>query len=92
MAKPTPAEARERKGELIKLGKDVLTMTEGPGWKYLAGKLDELESSAKTDILSATSWDDFLSKKAYLDGLGALNREVAKTISRGRNQERSLTS
>jgi len=92
MAKPTPSEARERKGELIKLGKDVATMTESPGWKYLAGKLDELESSARNEILSATSWDDFLSKKARLDGLGTLNREVAKTISRGRNQERSLTS
>ena len=92
MAKPTPNEVRERKEEIIKLGKDIATLTESEGWKYLSSKLDELINSSKEEVLKANSWDDFLTKKAYHEGVGALKREVAKTISRSQHQQSSLTT
>lgn len=89
MAKPTPNEVKERKEQIIKLGKDVATMTQSQGWKYLDEKLIELEESAKEDIHRATSWDDFLVKKGIYAGLSKLRDEVAKTISRSQNAEKA---
>ena len=92
MSQPTPKEVKERKEQIVKLGKDMATMCESTAWKHLESKLVELEESAKQDVLLSLDWETFLLKKGTLEGLGALRREVAKTISRARNQESTLKS
>lgn len=92
MSKLTPNEAKERKEQIIKLGRDMATMIESSSWKYLEEKLSSLEESAKQDALGSPDWETLLQKRGYLEGLGALKREVASTISRAINQERTLKS
>jgi len=68
----------------------IETLTQDDGFKLLMESLQKTVDSAKEDIYNATEWNDFVSKKAYYDGLLALSREVDTIISRGKRAELTI--
>lgn len=86
----TVKDINDSKARMIKQGRDMQQLTQHEGFKLLMKRLQELSDTAKEEIVSSETWEDFLKKKAYLSGLLALSREVDTIISRGKSQERNL--
>lgn len=75
---------------MINQGHDMQTLKEDERFQFLMKQLATITSQAEADIKSATSWDDFLTKKGMYQGLIALSREIDTIIARGKTKERIL--
>jgi hypothetical protein len=60
------------------------------GYKLVIEQLKPIRDSK--DLSLAESWEDFLQKKAYLDGLEAFNLVMDKILAKAKTAERTLTS
>lgn len=58
------------------------------GYKLVIGQLKPIRDSK--DLSLAKSWEDFLEKKAFLDGLNAFELAVDKIIAKAKTAERTL--
>jgi hypothetical protein len=92
MDKPKYIEIREKKLEKIKQSQDIKTLTQDARFQFLMNKIADRIKSSEEEIKTSKSWEDFLTKKAYYEGLKALRIEIDTIISKGETTERSLKS
>lgn len=86
----TRKEAIEAKQRLLSAGRLLQELTLHDGFILLLERLNKRTAGAKEAVMTAQSWEEFLSKKSYLEGLSALQEEVDTIISKGKSAERSL--
>lgn len=92
MDKPKHIEVREKQVEKIKQSQDIKTLTQDDRFLFLMDKLKDKLETCESDIKNATSWENFLQKKAYYEGLKALATEIDTIISKGETLQRTLKS
>jgi len=87
----TEKEYREAKSRLITQRKMMRELQDNDAFKLIQERLQEVVEEATKDILNAQNWADYVAKKAYLDGLYSLSREMDTILLRGKQAERTLT-
>jgi len=68
----------------------VQQLKDHEGYKLVLSELSTIREGK--DLSLSTSWEDFLQKKAYLDGLKAFELAVDKILARAKTAERTLKS
>jgi len=78
-------EIKDHKVEKFKQSQDIKTLLEDDRFKFLMDKIEARIKTHEIEIKHATSWDDFLTKRAYYGGLKALRLEIDTIISKGKS-------
>ena len=86
----TPKEVQDAKGRMITQGKMMSELKGNQAFILVMEHLQVKTDEARENILNAQTWEDFVEKKAYYDGLLSLAREVDTILTRGKSQEKLL--
>jgi hypothetical protein len=69
-------------------GAIVQQLKDHEGYKLVIEQLNSIRDSK--DLSLSASWEDFLQKKAFLDGLNAFELVVDKILAKAKTAERTL--
>jgi len=76
--------------ELINQAHQMEILKTNADYVFLQKRHEAIIQSSREDVVSSTTWEEFLQKKGFLRGLQALNGEIDTIISRGKSKERIL--
>ncbi len=86
----TEKEYREAKSRLITQKNMMLELLDNQAFQLIMERMQSITDGAQESIITSIDWQDFIKRKAYLDGLLALSREIDTIIARGKNAEKII--